>query len=126
MNTPASPPIQVRFERSPACAVIPASGVIGSGTSDGQVSLQFYIERSEPPKSVTVEQRGSTVVQVGHEPSTGGVRHVLAELVISPQAAYMTRSIIDQLFKVMGIDPAKFDPVAFKNGATGKESGESK
>jgi hypothetical protein len=110
MADPAPPQVKVVFERSPTCQVTPASGMWGAPLPDGLLSVQFYIERAAPPKSVTMQQQGPVLVQVAQEPDGTIIRYVVAEVVMSPATAFQLRGLINNMFKALNIDTEQLDP----------------
>lgn len=120
------PRFRVAFERDLECRTVPASGAIGSPTSDGQLAVQFYVERAAMVQSITVEQQGQLVVQVEQEGGQSIVRRVVAEIVLSPSAASQLRNLIDQIFAGMNIDPKQFEVAAAPGAAKPVSKGQQK
>jgi hypothetical protein len=110
MADDATQNLKVLFERSPICPVIVATGAWSGGTSDGHLDLQF-VDRSPAPKSVTVQQVGTQLVQTQIEPVNAvAVRTVVAELLMSPSAAWQVARLIDNLLVALGVDVKQFEP----------------
>jgi hypothetical protein len=114
MADPVTTRYQLAFARSPICQTVPASGAFGSATSDGSISLQFFLDRQMPPKTLSIEVTGQATNVVGQE---GGatpqnphlLREVLAEVVLTPSAAYGVSEQIKTMLQQMGINLAVLD-----------------
>ena len=90
--------IKVYYRRDKNYRIFPATGAFGGLTPQGEICVDFFVERGLPPKHVTMQiGPGTTAREMKIEEEEHLVREMLVGLVLRPDIALsIGRFLIDK------------------------------